>query len=135
MSDPFSAATEALAEEYRRQIASFDDLKRQLEAVEGTAVSPRRELTVTMGNHGVLKELKFLSNAHRKLTAAELSDLVNRTITDARAQADAGIAEILRPMLPAHVDPKVAMRGDFAIGDLLSEEPNPVVAEQIARWQ
>lgn len=91
---------EMLREEYESQIANLSEMQRRMSEISATAVSPRRELSVTVSHQGVITELKFLTSAYRGLAKNELAELVTRTIAEARDKVTDQTAQLLAPLMP-----------------------------------
>ncbi|TDD35330.1 YbaB/EbfC family nucleoid-associated protein [Saccharopolyspora elongata] len=126
---------EMLREEYERQVTSLAESQRRLSEASATAVSPRRELSVTVGPQGVITELKFLSSAYRRLAKNELSELVTSTISDARAKLNDQLAEIMTPMMPPGLDVKAMLNGEISAEKLAPDESQlpPLLRERLNR--
>lgn len=118
MSEVDERRVEMLREEYERQMGRLEDMQRRMKEVSATALSRRRELSVTVDSQGVITELKFLTDAYRKLARNELSELVTRTIADAREKALDQVAEIVGPSLPPGLNPKDVLSGEVGAADL-----------------
>ncbi|ONI83110.1 hypothetical protein ALI144C_16520 [Actinosynnema sp. ALI-1.44] len=126
---------EMLRDEYERQVTNLAEMQKRISEVSATAVSPRRELSVTVGPQGVLTELNFLSTAYRRLAKNELSALVMKTIADARAKLNDQLAEIMTPMMPPGLDLKAALEGKVSAKDLAPDESRlpPLLRERLNR--
>jgi DNA-binding protein YbaB len=110
-----------LRQEYERQVARIQEMKQRMTEISGTAVSPRRELSITVGRQGVITEVKFLTSRYRQMTKNELSELVERTINEAREKMTDQAAELLQPLLPG-VDAKAMMSGNIDVNGMLPAE-------------
>ncbi|RKT86453.1 YbaB/EbfC DNA-binding family protein [Saccharopolyspora antimicrobica] len=113
---------EMLREAYEHQVTELAERQRRLSEVSATAVSPRRELSVTVGPQGVITELKFLTSAYRRLAKNELSELVTRTIADARAKLTEELAEVMAPMMPPGMDVKAVLNGTVSAEQMAPDE-------------
>ncbi len=102
---------EDLLEQYQRQRSGLADLQRRMQAIAVTVVSPRRDLSVTVGHGGVVSDLKFMGSRYRRMSPQELSDLVLATIEAAREKAATEAAEIVGPMLPGGVNARDLVAG------------------------
>ncbi|GAA0504624.1 hypothetical protein GCM10011581_49770 [Saccharopolyspora subtropica] len=102
---------EMLREEFEKQMARLGEMQERMSRLSATAVSPRRELSVTVGQQGVITEVKFLTSAYRQMTKKDLSELVLRTITEAREKMAEQAAELMGPFLPPGLDAKALMSG------------------------
>lgn len=137
MADETDSHLDALYEEYQRQRANLADLHRRMSEVSGTAVSPRREVSVTVTNQGAITELKFPTNAYKKLAPTELAELLTSTIAKAQEQVRGQSADIIAPLLPEGIDAGAIMAGSADIGKMLPEDPQPhsLVRDQLSRWR
>ncbi|GAB2688274.1 hypothetical protein GCM10027271_59280 [Saccharopolyspora gloriosae] len=131
MSDVDRRSIEMLREEYERVSAGLGDMQRRITELSATAVSPRREVSVTVGNQGVIKDLHFPTAAYRKLPKNELAELITKTIEAAREKATEQMAELIAPMMPGGLNAKAVLSGDVSAEALAAAEPQlpPVVAE------
>ncbi|MGP4014274.1 YbaB/EbfC family nucleoid-associated protein [Saccharopolyspora sp. 5N708] len=110
--DELDAEIERAAAEYQRQRAELRTTAEQLERLSVTVTSTKREVTVTVGPRGELRDLKFPTAAYRSMAPAELAALVLRTAERAREQAGAKVAELMGPMLPTGLSPQAIARGE-----------------------
>ncbi|MFR9727740.1 YbaB/EbfC family nucleoid-associated protein [Saccharopolyspora sp. MS10] len=121
---------EMLREEFERQVTKMADMKERMTELSATAVSPRRELQVTVGMHGHITELKFLTSGYRSLAKNEIAELITSTIAQAREKLDEQTAEFIAPMLPPGMNAQDLMRGDVAAGQMV---PNEAMLPQVLR--
>ncbi|MGP4014989.1 YbaB/EbfC family nucleoid-associated protein [Saccharopolyspora sp. 5N708] len=135
MSEVDRRGVEMLREEYERQLEGINEMRRRLTALSATAVSPKREVSVTVAAQGVITELKFLTSAYRRLPPNELADLVTRTIAEARDKVTEQTAEIMAPMLPPGMDAKSMLTGALTAGELAPSEASlpPLIRERMNR--
>ncbi|MFG1918546.1 YbaB/EbfC family nucleoid-associated protein [Micromonospora sp. NPDC048898] len=103
---------EELFAEYERQRGSLTDLQERMGRVRGSATSPRREVTVTVGQNGVLSEISFPTGAYRRMTPTELQATIMSSFAEAKEQVMEQAAELLAPLLPAGMDAARMVRGD-----------------------
>ncbi|SDT10258.1 YbaB/EbfC family nucleoid-associated protein [Actinoplanes derwentensis] len=102
---------ERLFAEYERQRGAMADMQRRMSEISVTVTSPRREVSVTVGQNGVLTGIDFPSGAHKRLTTADLTRLVMAAYTEAKEKALDQAAELLAPSLPAGIDARGLVRG------------------------
>jgi DNA-binding protein YbaB len=119
----FNERIEHLFEEYQRQRDNLGDMQRQLSAISASATSPRREVTVTVGQNGVLTDIQFSNSAYRRMTPADLTAVVMATFAEAKEAALEEAARILAPMLPEGVDAGAMVRGKAGVDAYLPPEP------------
>jgi hypothetical protein len=124
-----------LRAEYERRRAGLADLQRQLAGLTATVVSKRREVSVTVGNQGVITELKFPTSAYRRLAPNELAALLTRTISEARENMLDQMAGIMAPMLPPELNAKDLLTGALSAEEIVPDEPGmpPLVREKLDR--
>jgi DNA-binding protein YbaB len=125
---------EMLREEYERQVSGLADMRQRMSEISATAVSPRRELSVTVGPQGMITELKFLTGAYRRLAKNELSELVTHTIADARAKLNEQMAELMAPIMPG-TNLKAMLNGEMSAENLAPDESKlpPLLREHLKR--
>ncbi|MGO1056141.1 YbaB/EbfC family nucleoid-associated protein [Crossiella sp. CA198] len=99
-------------------------LRGELAAVSGVAKAPRDVVTVTVGPHGELKDIKFPTAAYNKLTPAELAAVILRTANAARTKATRTAGQKLGALLPAGLTGEKLLRGELDLGALLPEAPD-----------
>ena len=120
----FSERIESLFEQYRRQRDGLGALTRRMNEISATATSPRREVEVTVGQHGVVTDLRFPSGAYRRMPPRELAEVILATIASAKSMAHDQTAEILAPILPSGVDARDLVSGKLEPGVLVPQQPN-----------
>jgi DNA-binding protein YbaB len=123
---------EMLRQEYERQVARIQEMKTRMSEVSATAVSPRRELSITVGRGGVVTDVKFLTSGYRQMTKNEISELVQRTLNEAREKLNDQAAELMQPMMPG-VDAKAMMNGNVDVSALAADRLPEVVRERLDR--
>jgi DNA-binding protein YbaB len=118
-----NARIESLFEEYQRQRNSLTEMQQRMRALSGTATSPRREVTVSVGQSGVLTDIRFPTSAYKRMTPSDLSEVILATYTDAKESVLAQAAEVLAPMLPAGMDARALVDGTAGTDAYLPAEP------------
>jgi DNA-binding protein YbaB len=108
---------------YHRRRAELTEFQNGMAAISVTVVAPRKVVSVTMGNAGELKEIKFPTTAYRNLTPSELGSVLTTTIEDARSQALDRAAELLSAMLPPELDAKQLVRGKVDLAAMMPDDP------------
>ncbi|AGL14097.1 YbaB/EbfC family nucleoid-associated protein [Actinoplanes sp. N902-109] len=119
----FNERIESLFEEYQRQRNSLTEMQRKMSELSATATSPRREVSVTVGQNGVLKDIQFPSGAHKRLTTADLTKLIMETYGEAKEGVMTQAAEVLAPMLPDGMDAQSLVRGTAGTDAFMPAEP------------
>lgn len=131
-----TSRVEQIFQEYQRQHAVFTDLHRQIQAISVTAASPRREVEVTVDHSGKVTGIDFTGSAYKRLAPKELSELIMRTLEDAKEQAADQSAELLTPVMPEGLNARDLVSGRLGI-DKLAPADGPrlprIVREQLQR--
>ncbi len=124
----FSDRIESLFEDYQKQRNSLSDLQGKMRALTATATSPRREVTITVGQNGVMTDIKFPTGAHKRLTPADLTELIMTTYAEAKEDVMQQAAATLAPMLPDGMDAQALVRGTAGADAFLPEQPRMVTS-------
>lgn len=119
----FNERIESLFEEYQRQRNSLTEMQQKMRAVTATATSPRREVTVTVGQNGVLTDIKFPTSAHKRLTPADLAEIILTAYGEAKEDVTAQAAAVLAPMLPDGMDARAMVDGSAGTDAYLPAQP------------
>jgi DNA-binding protein YbaB len=114
---------ERLFEEYQRQRDNLADMQRKMSEISASATSPRREVTITVGQNGVLTDIQFANGAYRRMTPSDLTAVVMATFQEAKEAAFEEAARILAPMLPDGVDAGAMVRGQAGVDAYMPAEP------------
>jgi hypothetical protein len=88
---------DGLLAEFERQRVALAELQREMQNLSETSTSPRREVSVTVGQNGVLTDIQFPSSAFRRMTPGELSSVL--------------MAKMLQPHLSDGADADDLVRG------------------------
>ncbi|MEU1755719.1 YbaB/EbfC family nucleoid-associated protein [Micromonospora matsumotoense] len=108
----FDDRVEKLFAEYERQRSGLTALQERMRKVRGSATSPRREVTITVGQNGVLTDISFPSGAYRRMTPTELQATIMQTFAEAKEQVMEQSAEVIAPLLPEGMDAARMVRGE-----------------------
>ncbi|BCJ67306.1 YbaB/EbfC family nucleoid-associated protein [Polymorphospora rubra] len=108
--------------EYERQRDSVKELQERMSRVKASATSPRREVTVTVGQNGVLTDISFPTGAYRRMPPAELQATIMQTFAEAKEQVMEQAAELLAPLLPAGMNAAKMVRGEAGVDMYLPPE-------------
>ncbi|GAA3945593.1 YbaB/EbfC family nucleoid-associated protein [Actinoplanes auranticolor] len=119
----FNERIEGLFEEYQRQRNSLTELQEKMRALTATATSPRREVSITVGQNGVMTDIRFPTGAHKRLAPADLTELIMATYTEAKENVMQQAAATLAPMLPEGMDAQALVRGTAGTDAYLPKEP------------
>ncbi|KXK60061.1 hypothetical protein AWW66_20815 [Micromonospora rosaria] len=118
----FDDRIETLFAEYERQRTSVQELQEKMSKVKASATSPRREVTVTVGQNGVLTDVSFPTSAYRRMSPTELQATIMQTFTEAREQVMEQAADLLAPLLPAGMNAAKMVRGEAGVDMYLPPE-------------
>ncbi|XVV16083.1 YbaB/EbfC family nucleoid-associated protein [Actinoplanes sp. CA-131856] len=110
-------------EEYKRQRERLGEMQRKMSEISATASSPRREVTITVGQNGVLTDIQFANGAYRRMTPADLTAAILSTYAEAKEAVNEKAADLLAPTLPAGLDAKALVRGEAGVDAFLPAEP------------
>ncbi|MCM4083588.1 YbaB/EbfC family nucleoid-associated protein [Paractinoplanes hotanensis] len=119
---------EGVLAEFERQRSNLAEVQRKMRDLSETATSPRREVSVTVGQNGVLTAIQFPSTAFRRMTPGELSSVLMATYADAKEKVLARSAEMLQPHLSEGADAGALVRGT-AKSDVYMPDPSSLPAE------
>jgi DNA-binding protein YbaB len=127
---------EELHRAYQEQRGLLADLRNKINDISVTAVSTRKEVSVTVTNTGQVSDIRFLGTGYKRHSAKDLSALVMQTITEAKSKAHELTSELLGPLLPAGMDARRLLGGDVDV-DAIAPPDGPrmaqVVREQLYR--
>lgn len=124
----YSERIENLFQEYEKQRNSLGEMQAKMSALSVTATSPRREVSVTVGQNGVLTDIQFPSGAQKRLTTADLTKLIMETYAEAKEGVMNQAADVLAPMLPEGVDAHKLVRGQAGPDAFLPRQPRMVTS-------
>ncbi len=135
----FNDRIETLFEEYEQQRSSLAAMQARMREISATATSPRRDcrppvfsrlfgasspaVSVTVGQNGVLTDVKFPTGAHKRLPPTDVTDLIMATYAEAKENVLGQAAAILAPMLPAGLDATSLVRGTASADAFMPAEP------------
>lgn len=114
---------EQALEEYRRQRESLVEVQARLRTISCAATAPRRSVTVTVGPHGELTDLRFPTNGYKKMPPAELASVILATFAEARSKALDEVANLMAPLLPPGVPARDLVAGDVDLVEPMPENP------------
>ena len=123
MSTGFNQQLEDALAQYQRRRTELAEFQRNAAEVSVTVTAPRKVVSVTLGNGGIVKEIKFPTTAYKNLSGPELAKILVQTIEDARSQALDQVADLLAPMLPPGLDPRQIVRGTADLDAKMPEDP------------
>lgn len=115
--------------EYERQRTSVGDLQSRMRDLSASATSARREVTITVGQNGVLTDIQFPTGAYKRLASAELRSVILRTFTEAKESVLEKAAEVLAPMLPEGMDAHQMVRGEAGVDTFFPPEGPHLTSE------
>ncbi len=112
---------DALAEYSRRREQSLRT-QQDLDALAETVLAPRQVVEVTVDGQGRLTSIRFPTHAYKSMPAPELAKVIMKTLTDATDRVRVRTEAVLSGTMPAHVDVRGLVRGQFDPRDLLSPD-------------
>jgi len=124
----YSERIENLFQEYEKQRNSLGEMQAKMSALSVTASSPRREVSVTVGQNGVMTDIQFPSGAHKRLATADLTRLIMETYAEAKEGVMNQAADVLEPMLPDGIDAHKLVRGQAGPDAFLPKQPRMVTS-------
>ena len=114
-----------LVADSERRMAVIADAQRRVAELAVSVRSRDRSVTVGLGSGGALTELTFHTTAYRDMAPAELSRLLLDTITAARAEYAAQVADAMAPVREGSALPfEDIMAGKFDISEFLRGGPS-----------
>ena len=90
-------------EDYSRHAERLQQMRRELQQVSATATHKDGLVTVVVGPEGRLQDIQFDPRAYRRLTTAELSDVVMKLVAEATADVADQMEKIMKPFMPEGV--------------------------------
>jgi hypothetical protein len=109
-----------LVADSERRMAAIVDAQRRVAELAVSVRSRDRSVTVGLGAGGALSELTFHTTAYRDMAPAELSRLLLDTVSAARAEYAAQVADAMAPVREGAVLPfEDVMAGRFDISEFL----------------
>jgi DNA-binding protein YbaB len=119
----FSQQFDDLMAGYLEQLKKSDELRRKIGEISATVTAPAQAVKVTVGARGDVRALEFLTGAYKRMTPAELSDVLLTTINQAKDQAQTEYSALMNPQLPAGLTMADLLKGDFSFAAKLPQEP------------
>jgi DNA-binding protein YbaB len=95
MTTPFEEMASELMTRLEARREQAARLQRQVTEVAETATAAREAVRVTVGPQGELRGLEFPASAYKRLTPAELAEVIMKTYQQAREQASAAVRDLL----------------------------------------
>lgn len=124
----FNTRIESLFQEYEHQRSSLSEMQQKMRGISATATSPRREVTITVGQNGVVTDIQFPTGAYKRMTPKELRSVLLAAYTDAKEQAMGQATEVLKPFLPDGMDAGALVRGTAGAEAYFPTEPRMVTS-------
>jgi len=123
MSSPYDESIKELMDDFHQQLDQLNENNRRMQEITATAASPRKSVSVTVGAQGQVVDLKFPSDAYKRMAPMELANLITETIAAAQRQVQAQLLELMRANVPAGFDLSALFGPDADIGKVLPREP------------
>lgn len=118
-SDELRRHAEDVSRQSRQRWDRMQEVHAAMRALTATAVSPRREVSVTAVWGGAVSEVKFPTAAYKRLPMAELSAILQTTIAEAQRKVNDAAADLMAPALPSGLDARALMNGDLDLRTIM----------------
>ena len=133
MTNPMmSALSEQLAqarEELLKTRQERSEKVAEIRAAVVTTVAQDRSLTVTMGNQGELREIRFNGTHYQRMAPAELASVLVETINKARNELSGKITEAMAPWRELAEKTRAAMVDGLASDEMFAPIAKMLSAE------
>lgn len=123
MSSPYDAAIDELMADYHRQLDQLNDNHRRMREITGSATSQRQSVKVTVGAQGEIVELKFPTDAYKRMAPVELANVIMETVAVARQQVSEQVAQAVQATAPPGIDLAALFGPDSDLGKVLPRNP------------
>ncbi|HET6500280.1 MAG TPA: YbaB/EbfC family nucleoid-associated protein [Amycolatopsis sp.] len=123
MASVYDKRIDELMESYRKHRAEAVQLRQQINEITATVTASRQALKVTVTAQGEVTAIEFPTGAYHQMPPKELSDLLIKTIGEARQKAVEEMSELMSPRLPNGVTFAGLLRGEVTADAVLPEEP------------
>ena len=110
MTNPLQQRVEQAMAELDAHQTRLNDLQQHMADAATTIAPKNRRISVTVDGQGELVEVKFPSNVHRTMPAAELGRLIVDTVNEAREEARRKMTGLFESVMP----------GGLPFGDMLN---------------
>jgi DNA-binding protein YbaB len=113
----FPASVDGLMKDYTERAKQLIEMRKKLDEAVAIATAGRGDglVTVVVGPHGQVRDVRIDPKAYRKLTPSELSESIMKLIAEATADVTHQMQEILAPFIPEGLsyDEVLGEEGDF----------------------
>jgi DNA-binding protein YbaB len=120
MTNPIHNELARTTVELEQTVERLTALQQQLQESTYSATDRNRALTVEVNSTGELTDVRFISNAYRKMAPAELGRLLVDTTRDARAKALASMLTGLTGLMPAGLPIEQILTGDTPLDEIVA---------------
>lgn len=100
MAEAFDAEIKALASEINQQVTRIREAYEELAALEHTARSADGMVSVAVGRHGQVRDIKLNPRVYRTLSPTQLADAIMHQVNKATAAVTEQSEQLLKPLLP-----------------------------------
>ncbi|MFI9387386.1 YbaB/EbfC family nucleoid-associated protein [Kutzneria sp. NPDC052558] len=132
MSSPYDEAINQMMSDYHRQLEQLTEYQRRMSEITGTAASQRKSVSVTVGAHGQIVELKFPTDAYREMAPMELANVITETFNAARQQVTKQQQELMAANAPQGLDLSQLFGPDSDLGKVLPR--NPIMSDEVREY-
>ncbi|MEV7320191.1 YbaB/EbfC family nucleoid-associated protein [Streptomyces sp. NPDC093970] len=123
MTESLGGNTDDLFEAYRARRAEAEQLQKRVRETTASVVAPRQVVKVTVGSRGELTAVEFPTGAYRRLTPAELAEVLMTSVREAQEKVADEVSELLAPHLPAELNVRGVLRGEANATSGLPDAP------------
>jgi DNA-binding protein YbaB len=123
MSSPYDESIKELMGDFHQQLDQLNETNRRMQEITATATSPRKSVSITVGAQGRIVELKFPSDAYKRMAPMELANVITETFAAAQQQVQAQLMGLMQTNAPAGFDLSALYGPDADLGKVLPREP------------
>jgi DNA-binding protein YbaB len=120
MTNPIHNEFERTTAELEQAVERLTTFQRQLQESTYSATDRNRRVTVEVSSTGELSDIRFISNAYRKMAPAELSQLLVDTTRQARAKALQSMLTGLTDVLPSGLPLEKIISGTTPMDEIVA---------------
>jgi DNA-binding protein YbaB len=101
----------------------INETNRRMQEITATATSPRKSVSITVGAQGQVIDLKFPSDAYKRMAPKELANVITETFAAAQQQVQAQLMELMQANAPGGFDLSAMYGPNADMGKVLPREP------------
>jgi DNA-binding protein YbaB len=123
MSSPYDESIKELMDGFHQQLDQINENNRRMQEITATATSPRKSVSITVGAQGQVIDLKFPSDAYKRMAPKELANVITETFAAAQQQVQAQLMELMQANAPGGFDLSAMYGPNADMGKVLPREP------------